>query len=158
MGVSMASGSKAVFSRPVSVLTIPPSGLNVQIESTPEERLAIASEFNLPVLGALRAEYRLTGTPKRVKVKGRVFAEVTQICVVSLDFFESTLDEVVEVEFATVDAMPKTNNGDEVYLDAPEEIVNGQIDLGILTAEFLSLGLDPYPRKPGADFSAASME
>ena len=35
----------------------------------------------------------------------------------------------------------------------PDEITNGQIDLGALAAEFLMLGLDPYPRKPGADFS-----
>ena len=37
--------------------------------------------------------------------------------------------------------------------EPPDEIVNGQIDLGALTAEFLALGLDPYPRKPGVDFS-----
>ena len=35
----------------------------------------------------------------------------------------------------------------------PDEIMDGQIDLGALAAEFLVLGLDPYPRKPGADFS-----
>ena len=38
-------------------------------------------------------------------------------------------------------------------LEPPDEIVNGQIDLGALTAEFLALGLDPYPRKPGVDFN-----
>ena len=37
--------------------------------------------------------------------------------------------------------------------EPPDEIVNGQIDLGAITAEFLVLGLDPYPRKPGVDFS-----
>jgi hypothetical protein len=36
--------------------------------------------------------------------------------------------------------------------EPPDEIVNGHIDLGALTAEFLALGLDPYPRKPGVDF------
>ncbi len=36
--------------------------------------------------------------------------------------------------------------------DPPEPIVNGFIDLGQLAAEFLVLGLDPYPRKPGAEF------
>ena len=36
--------------------------------------------------------------------------------------------------------------------DPPEPIVNGAIDLGALAAEFLMLGLDPYPRKPGAVF------
>ena len=33
-------------------------------------------------------------------------------------------------------------------------ILDGRIDLGVLAAEFLALGLDPYPRKPGADFAA----
>ena len=36
--------------------------------------------------------------------------------------------------------------------EPPDEIVNGKIDLGAVAAEFLALGLDPYPRKPGVDF------
>jgi hypothetical protein len=36
--------------------------------------------------------------------------------------------------------------------EPPDEIVNGKIDLGAVVAEFLALGLDPYPRKPGVDF------
>ena len=154
----MANGPKAVFSRPVSVSSIPSAGLNAQVESLPEERLAIASEFKLPALNALRAEYRLTGTPQRVKVKGRVLAEIQQICVVSLEPFETVLDEEVEAMFATADAMPQAKQGDETFLDLPDEIVNGQIDLGILTTEFLSLGLDPYPRKPGVDFEGPIVE
>jgi len=30
--------------------------------------------------------------------------------------------------------------------------VGGVVDLGALATEFLILGLDPYPRKPGAVF------
>ena len=37
--------------------------------------------------------------------------------------------------------------------DAPDPIVDGKIDLGALAAEFLALGLDPYPRKPGVAFA-----
>ncbi len=37
--------------------------------------------------------------------------------------------------------------------DPPDPIVNGRIDLGQLAAEFLALGLDPYPRKPGVEFA-----
>ncbi len=33
--------------------------------------------------------------------------------------------------------------------DPPELIEDGRIDLGAVAAEFLALGLDPYPRKPG---------
>ncbi|MDH7794726.1 MULTISPECIES: YceD family protein [unclassified Beijerinckia] len=36
--------------------------------------------------------------------------------------------------------------------DEAEEIVDGKIDLGALAGEFLTLALDPYPRKPGATF------
>jgi hypothetical protein len=43
-----------------------------------------------------------------------------------------------------------------IFLDAqdqPDPIVEGRIDLGALAAEFMALGLDPYPRKPGAAFA-----
>lgn len=36
--------------------------------------------------------------------------------------------------------------------DPPEPIVDGRLDLGALAAEFMALGLDPYPRKPGVSF------
>lgn len=45
--------------------------------------------------------------------------------------------------------------GDE---DPPDLIVDGRIDLGALAAEFLALGLDPYPRKPGAAFEPGEEE
>jgi hypothetical protein len=34
----------------------------------------------------------------------------------------------------------------------PEPLVGGKVDLGAIATEFLILGLDPYPRKPGAVF------
>jgi hypothetical protein len=36
--------------------------------------------------------------------------------------------------------------------DPPDPIINGKIDVGSLASEFLALGLDAYPRKPGAQF------
>jgi hypothetical protein len=37
--------------------------------------------------------------------------------------------------------------------DPPDTIIDGKIDLGALAAEFMALGLDPYPRKPGVAFA-----
>jgi len=37
--------------------------------------------------------------------------------------------------------------------DEPDPIIDGKIDIGALAAEFFALGLDPYPRKPGAQFA-----
>ena len=51
------------------------------------------------------------------------------------------------------DAHPSRSSGRRLFRlaieDAPDPIVDGKIDLGALAAEFMILGLDPYPRKPG---------
>jgi hypothetical protein len=86
---------------------------------------------------------------------------VEQTCVVSLDPVENDVEELIDVTFAPPDqisAMPKSvqkEQGDDAEIpDLPEPIVNGAIDLGKLATEFLVLGIDPYPRKPGAAFAA----
>jgi hypothetical protein len=38
--------------------------------------------------------------------------------------------------------------------DPPDELVGDFVDLGSITAEFLALALDPYPRKPGISFES----
>ena len=40
----------------------------------------------------------------------------------------------------------------DVKWNDPEPLIGGVVDLGALAIEFLILGLDPYPRKPGAVF------
>jgi uncharacterized metal-binding protein YceD (DUF177 family) len=93
-------------------------------------------------------------------VTGEVHAELTQVCVVSLEPFAATVDEPIDVRFAPGEAAETARRvkddetetvevGDE---DPPDPIVDGKIDLGALAAEFLALGLDPYPRKPGVAF------
>jgi hypothetical protein len=42
--------------------------------------------------------------------------------------------------------------------EPPEPLIGGAIDLGAIAAEFLMLGIDPYPRKPGAEFAAPARE
>ena len=38
--------------------------------------------------------------------------------------------------------------------EPPEALRDGVVDLGAVATEFLLLGIDPYPRKPGAVFDA----
>jgi uncharacterized metal-binding protein YceD (DUF177 family) len=121
------------------------------VEATEEERAALAGDFDLPVIHALSGRFRLTGSPALVRVTGRVEASITQTCVVTLEPFDSRIEEDVEVDFAVPGAASRPSDP-EGGADAPDEIVDGRIDLGALTAEFLALGLDPYPRKPGVAF------
>lgn len=45
-------------------------------------------------------------------------------------------------------------------VDAPdrEPLVDGIVDLGAIATEFLLIGIDPFPRKPGAVFALPSAE
>jgi hypothetical protein len=139
------------FSRPVPVASLPQEGLDVTVEASPKECAAIARALDLPAVHALGGRFRLKGSELRVAVTGRVTASVARICVVSLDEFDSAVEEEVEVEFAEgADPAHAAGDGER---DPPDPIVDGRIDLGALAAEFLALGLDPHPRKPGASFA-----
>jgi uncharacterized metal-binding protein YceD (DUF177 family) len=148
----MTPDSVGPLSRPQDVTNVPPQGIQVHVEATAEECAALAKDFKLPAIHALSGDYKLTGSAKGVHVAGQVRASVTQTCVVSLDPFDSVIEEEVEVDFAQPQGMPAEPPTEMHEYEPPDEIINGQIDLGALTAEFLALGLDPYPRKPGVDF------
>ncbi|GBU17158.1 MULTISPECIES: DUF177 domain-containing protein [Methylobacterium] len=132
---------------PVDRLRQGPDGYTV--EATPEECAALAADFGLPAIHALSGHFRADGPTTRLVVTGTVEARITQTCSVTLEPFETEVSEPVEVAFTDTDRLAGTDAEDE---DVPDPIVGGRIDLGALTAEFLALGLDPYPRKPGVAF------
>ena len=128
------------------------------VEATPAEREALASFYKLPAIAALTATLRLEPWARGgARITGAVHGALTQICVVSLEPFPATVDEAVDVRFAPQpSADPKSLVAKETQTfsladeDEPDPVIGGRIDLGALTAEFFALGLDPYPRKPGA--------
>ena len=145
----MRQDARGPLSRPINVERRSKDGAEIVVEATPEECAALAADFALPGIRDLVGRFRLRGTPARLHVGGTVEALVTQTCTVSLDPFETRLREAVDVDFTSGDDLPGVTIDD---LELPDPIVNGRIDLGALTAEFLALGLDPYPRKPGIAF------
>ncbi len=147
----MTPESSGPLSRPVSVERLAPEGTEETVVATPEECAALADDFKLPAIHALSGRFKLKGLPHRVRVVGRIEASIMQVCVVTLDLFDSILEEDIEVDFAAPEYASAQASGREGE-EPPDEIVNGRIDLGALTAEFLALGLDPYPRKPGVAF------
>jgi uncharacterized metal-binding protein YceD (DUF177 family) len=149
-----------LFSRVVRVDAIPREGQVIAIEAAPSEREELASLYRLPAIAALTATLRVEPWGRGgARVTGAVHGEVTQTCVVSLDPFPATVDEEVDVRFAPQTAASsgsvatkEAETFSPVDEDEPDPIIDGTIDLGALTAEFLALGLDPYPRKPGLAF------
>lgn len=146
------------LSRPVKVDDIPGGQIEVTVDANPDERAALAVEFGLVGIDRLVGRYDVVRKGRYVEVKGVVEATIEQTCVVTLEPFVSNVKERVDLRYTEprfIEEAEAEAGGDEheVDLDAPDPIENGRIDLGVLTAEYLSLGLDPYPRKPGAAFT-----
>lgn len=143
------------FSRPFAAVDVPEGGLDVTIEATREECDKLATAFALLAVHRLRGILHLSGSPGRLRVTGRVEALPRQVCVVTLEPFDAAVKEDLDVTFAAPSRLSSATSRDRGPTDKepPDEIVDGMIDLGVLATEFLALGLDPYPRKPGADFS-----
>lgn len=156
----------APLSRIVRVEGIPKEGETVVIEANASERAALASLNDLPDIAAFTAKLRVERWGRGgARVTGAVHGEVTQVCIVSLDPFPALVDEEIDVRFAPPEAADSARRlAQEVETlsiddeDEPDPVIDGRIDVGALAAEFLALGLDPYPRKPGVAFEPSPVE
>ena len=146
------------FSRPIAVSSLPATGLVREISAEPEERAALARRFRIAGIGVLDARLRVTPLQidgaTGVRIMGSFTARVTQTCVVSLEDFETELAEDVRL-----DLLPATAGeaGGEAVFDPEEDVepLEGDVlDLGELVAQYLSLALDPHPRRPGVNYGA----
>ena len=146
--------SAAPLSRIVDVSRLPQGRGSVTVEATPAEAAALARDFGIPAVRDRVGRFDISGPTSRLVVTGRVEAVVTQVCTVTLEPFEAALSEPVEVAYTDTDRLAGTDAEDA---EVPDPIVGGRIDFGALTAEFLALGLDPYPRKPGVSFEAVQV-
>ena len=139
---------------PVAVAEIPEAGGHFDISADAETRAALAEAAGLRDLSQLDASFDLTRLGDSVKVRGTVRAKVGQTCVVTLEPMENEVSEDIDLLFSPPvdplldpEAARKTEKG-----EPPEPLDEGNLDLGAIATEFLILGLDPYPRKPGAEF------
>jgi uncharacterized metal-binding protein YceD (DUF177 family) len=159
------------LSHPVRVDDIKLRGSHIVVRAQAAELPAIAAHLGLASVEALEARYVASRSGDKVKLEGTILAKLHQTCIVSLDAFPVELKVPVRLDFAPeeesrIAARRAETEGEgkidiEVQLnedDPPEPIVDGIIDLGTVTLEFLALGLDPYPRKPGVSFEAGPAE
>jgi len=146
------------WSVPLAIHDVPETGHHVDLTADERTRAAVAKLAGLRALPRLQASFDVTRRgSERLHVAGRVSATVGQTCVVTLEPIDNEVEEAIDLDFAPPpsasaagdEGAPPAAPADE---DAPEPLINGVVDLGAVATEFLMLGLEPYPRKPGAVF------
>ena len=173
--------ARPAFSRPVLITDLlRDPARSWDIEADAGERQALAELNEIEGVASLKAKFNAVKAGKFIRIAGRLDSRLTQICVVSLDPFESEFSEEIDARFfeeptgparrVALDARSERGAGsrrrpapatrqppESVSMDEDEAeaVVDGRIDLGALASEFLTLALDPYPRKPGVAFDAS---
>lgn len=133
--------------------------ISVTLEPDLEMRTALAKELGLESLPALNARLTIRPWLDGAEVTGRFKARVEQICGVSLDPFETVLDGDIAVKVVPAGSpnAPAESTGGEIEMDLdapdpPDVLTTDEIDLAGYVVEHLALEIDPFPRKPGAEF------
>lgn len=161
--MTMSQQDQLPLRRPIRVESITLRPVAAEVVPEQADLPAIAAFLGVASVEALEASYSLSRNGERVKLEGMIKASLHQSCVVTLDPFPVELNVPIKLDFAPeaeIAAMAKPSEDDEIDIEVllneeepPESIVDGVIDLGAVTLEFLALSLDPYPRKPGVAFS-----
>lgn len=150
------------LSHPISVKDVSPGGVTVKISADESERKALAEVYDVAGVEALDAV--LTVKPWRrdgLSVAGTVTASISQPCVVTLVLVVQQVEEEIDLHFQP--SMRIRSQGKEISIDPvgddPPEVFDGDsLDLGAIVAEHVALGIDLYPRAPGAHFDVAVEE
>lgn len=128
------------------------AGLERRLVPDEDARKRIIKALDLASLSAFEADLKIV--PGRVgwTLTGRVTATLEQVCGITLDPLPVEVDERFSVDL--VEAAEPEPDEIEVALDddAPDLVEDGRIDLAQYAVEQLALTLDPFPRKPGAEF------
>ena len=138
----------------VTVADVAETGEHIDLVADSETRAAIARIAGLRDVPRLEASFDLLPqSGGGLRVTGRVSATVGQICVVTLEPLSNEVEEEIDLLYMPSVAAAVADGEPQPGAE-PEPLIGGAVDLGTLATEFLLLGLDPYPRKPGAAFEA----
>jgi uncharacterized metal-binding protein YceD (DUF177 family) len=145
----------------VTISDLPPQGKDYELVPDAGARAELAKRAG--VLDVLKLIAKLKVLPQGkagAVLEGSLQATVKQTCIVTLEPFDNYIDETISLAFEpeAVIAARGPMTEEVVGDDPPEPIVDGAIDLAVVVAEFLTLSIDPYPRKPDAVFDAPPEE
>jgi uncharacterized metal-binding protein YceD (DUF177 family) len=148
----------AAWTRTLRLHEVARGPVKVRLEPDAAERARVAHDLGLESLPALAAELTVKPWLDGAEITGGFQARVEQLCSLSLESFEQELRGEIEVRAVPAgspNAAAEAGHEVELDLEAPDppDVLEGDaIDLAAYVVEHLALEIDPFPRKPGAEF------
>jgi len=135
---------------------IGPTGLDITVEANAAECAALADRMQVCAVHALTCSFHLVREGHdHIAARGHLRAHITQTCIVSMEDFETDVDEVFQVTL-----VPAGEESEAIDPESDDDLPyeGNTIDLGEAAAEQLGLAIDPYPRMPGAELPEGEAE
>jgi uncharacterized metal-binding protein YceD (DUF177 family) len=149
----------ADWTRPIRLHELDRGPVTLDLEPDAAQRAKIAADLGLESLPALSARVTVKPWLDGAEITGRFKAVVEQVCSLSLEPFEQPLQGEMEVRAlpkGSPNAAEETSEEMELDPDAPDppDVLQGDaVDVAGYVVEHLALEIDPFPRKPGAEFA-----
>ena len=141
--------------------SLPETGAALVIAPNADERGALVHRLDLVDIQSLSAQIAVMPDKGGViHVQGIITARITQKCVTTLAPVITDIKDDFDAWFADVDAVvsfakakqSRSKNEERPILleqEDPEPMIDGQIDLGELVTQFLSLSIPDFPHDDG---------
>lgn len=140
--------------------------VKIKIEAGKEDLKRLARRLDVMAVDNVKADLELKRNNVMIIVRGRLSADVTQSCVVTLqpvhshleddfDAYYTQKEDVISFARARQEKDLEKMQGETPMLEEyedPEPILDGKIDLAELVTQYLSLSINPYPHAQGVEF------
>lgn len=150
----MSANPQLAFSEVIRINEIG-AGIDRRLVPDADAMKRIAKALDLASLSAFEADVKVVPAHIGWTLSGRVQATLEQTCGITLEPLPVQVDERFSIDLVETPTDPALGTEEmEITLedDSPDVIEDGRIDLGQYAVEQLALQLDPFPRKPGAEF------
>ncbi|HPF46425.1 MAG: DUF177 domain-containing protein [Alphaproteobacteria bacterium] len=154
------TGVENEFSRIFNLDLIKKNGSEVEYSANEEECKKLAERFSIPGVVRLNARCELKKLDEKLigdySLYVEMDAEIIQQCVMTLEDVSESIKENFSIIFKRI-SLSEVNDAQskEIDFDADEEdivfIHHKEIDIGEFIAEYLSLSMNPYPRREDID-------
>ncbi|MEZ5757161.1 MAG: DUF177 domain-containing protein [Emcibacteraceae bacterium] len=148
------------FSRLFNLELIKKDGSKVEYSATEEEGEKLAERFSIPAVISLNARCELKKLDEKIfgdySLHVEMEAEIIQQCVMTLEDVNESIKENFSIIFKRISSSEVEDaQSKEIDFDAEEEdivfIHDKVVDIGEYIAEYLSLSMNPYPRREDID-------
>lgn len=128
-------------------------GLQLVLRASEADRRALAGRLGLEAIASLEARLTLERwRDGHVVAAGALRANVTQLCVVTVEPVEAVVEADIQETFRP--AADEQEGEVVIDIDSPDDaepFTGGIIDVGALITDSLATAIDPYPRAEGAE-------